>query len=112
MLWSMPFYSFIAFALSFRPSFFCFIVLFSFANNEINRYAVWLLRRMRSVLAPNGSSSSAPAIRVVGSGTGRGGLSAATVKPFQFSATSVVQVIELTKPLNPITPSPSRPTTV
>ena len=35
-----------------------------------NSQAARLLRRMRSVLAPNGSSSNAPAIMVVGSGTG------------------------------------------
>ncbi len=39
------------------------------ANDFVNNYAV-RLRRMRSVLAPNGSSSNAPAIIVVGSGTG------------------------------------------
>ena len=34
----------------------------------LNRYAVCLLRRIRSVLMPNGSSSNAAAMIVVGSG--------------------------------------------
>ncbi len=34
-----------------------------------NRYATRFLRRIRNVLAPNGSSSNAPAITVVASGT-------------------------------------------
>jgi hypothetical protein len=38
------------------------------ATDFVNNYAV-RLRRIRSVLAPNGSSSNAPAIIVVGSGT-------------------------------------------
>ena len=36
---------------------------------RVERYAARFLRRIRSVLAPNGSSSNAPAIIVVGSGT-------------------------------------------
>ena len=36
----------------------------------VNDYAVRLLRSIRSALAPNGSSSKAPATIVVGSGTG------------------------------------------
>jgi hypothetical protein len=39
------------------------------ATDFVNNYADCLLRRTRSVLAPNGSSSNAPAIIVVGSGT-------------------------------------------
>jgi hypothetical protein len=39
------------------------------ATDFVNNYAVRVLRRSRSVLAPNGSSSNAPAIIVVGSGT-------------------------------------------
>lgn len=37
----------------------------------VGNYAATLLRRMRMVLAPKGRSSNAPAIMVVGSGTGR-----------------------------------------
>ena len=40
------------------------------ATDFVNNYAVRVLRNMRRVLAPNGSSSNAPAIIVVGSGTG------------------------------------------
>ena len=36
----------------------------------VSNYALRLLRSIRRVLAPNGSSSNAPAIIVVGSGTG------------------------------------------
>jgi hypothetical protein len=36
--------------------------------DRFNRYANWRLRSIRSVLAPKGRSSSAPAIIVVGSG--------------------------------------------
>jgi hypothetical protein len=38
-------------------------------TNFANNYATRFLRRIRRVLAPNGSSSNAPAIIVVGSGT-------------------------------------------
>jgi hypothetical protein len=38
-------------------------------SDLLHRYAVCLLRKIRSVLAPNGSSSNAPAIIVGGSGT-------------------------------------------
>ena len=37
--------------------------------DKINRYAARFLRRNRTVLAPKGSSSNAPTIIVVGSGT-------------------------------------------
>ena len=39
------------------------------ATDFVSNYAVRVLRRRRIVLAPNGSSSNAPAIIVVGSGT-------------------------------------------
>jgi hypothetical protein len=39
------------------------------ATDFLNNYAVRVLRKIRRELAPNGSSSNAPAIIVVGSGT-------------------------------------------
>ena len=44
---------------------------FSFETDFVSNYAVRFLRRKRMVLAPNGRSSNAPAIIVVGSGTRR-----------------------------------------
>ena len=45
------------------------VVYFRCKTCLIHCYAVYLLRRMRSVLAPNGSSINTPEIIVVGSGT-------------------------------------------
>jgi hypothetical protein len=44
-------------------------------------YTAWRLRSIRSVLAPNGSSSNAPAIIVVGSGTAVGSKSYLNLLP-------------------------------